>query len=99
MPMEENKGEIRNRVGIMLGLVDRSDEGVGGTTERVVKARTDARYAKSIRSVPWQPNPAEAAEGEPVGLGPNSHCQCSDGCSREQTGSAEEQMEEVERRP
>ena len=46
-----------------------------GTTERVVKARIvhrmlggqrgDARYAKSIRGTQWQPNPAEAAEGEP----------------------------------
>ena len=30
--------------------------------------RGDARYAKSIRGVPWQPNPAEAAEGEPVSM-------------------------------
>ena len=57
----------------MLGLVDRSDEVVIGTTERVVKVRTvhrrgDAAYAKSIRGVPWQPNPAEAAEGEPLGM-------------------------------
>ena len=70
MPIEKpnDKGEIRNRVGIMLGLVDRSDEVVVGTTERVVKARTvhrmlagqrgDATYAKSIRGVLWQPNPA-----------------------------------------
>ena len=80
MPMEKpkNKGEVRNSVGIMLGLVDRSGEVVIGTTERVVKARTvhrmpvgqrgDAAYAKSIRGVPWQPNPAEAAEGEPLGM-------------------------------
>ena len=42
MPMEKpkDKGEVPNRVGIMLGLVDRSDELVTGTTERVVKART-----------------------------------------------------------
>ena len=42
MPMEKpkDKGEGRNCVGIMLGLVDRSDEVVIGTTERVVKART-----------------------------------------------------------
>ena len=62
----------------MLGLVDRSDEVVFGTPERVVKARTvyrmpagqrgDARYAKSIRGVPRQPNPAEAPEGEPVSM-------------------------------
>ena len=73
-----DKGEVRNCVGIMLGLVDRSDEVVIGTTERLVKARTvhrmsvgqqgDAAYAKSIRGVPWQPNPAEAAEGEPLGM-------------------------------
>ena len=80
MPMEtpKGKGEVRNCVGIMLGLVDRSDEVVIGTTERVVKARTVHRmlvrqrgvaaHAKSIRGVPWQPNPAEAAEGEPLGM-------------------------------
>ena len=80
MPMEKtkDKGEVRNCVGIMLGLVDRSDEVVIGTAERVVKARTvhrmpagqrgDAAYAKCIRGVPWQPNPAEAAEGEPLGM-------------------------------
>ena len=55
----KDKGEARNRIGIMLGLVDRSDEIVTGTTERVVKARTvhripagqrgEAAYAKSIR--------------------------------------------------
>ena len=54
--------------------MDRSDEVVIGTTGRVVKARTvhrmpagqrgDAAYAKSIRGVPWQPNPAEEAEGK-----------------------------------
>ena len=69
MPMEKpkDKGEIQNRVGIMLGLEDRSHKVVGGTTEWS-KARTvqrgDARYAKSIRCVLWQSNPAEAAEGE-----------------------------------
>ena len=64
MPMErpKNKGEVRNCVGIMLGLVDRSDEVIIGTIERVVKARTvhrmpvgqrgDAPHAKSIRGVP-----------------------------------------------
>ena len=74
----QNKGEVRNRVGTMLGLVDRSDEVVIGTTERAVKARTvhrmpagqrgDAAYAKSIRSVRRQPNPAEVVEGEPLGV-------------------------------
>ena len=59
MEKPKDKGEVRNCVGIMLGLVDRSDEVVIGTTERVVKARTvhrmpvrqrgDAAYAKSIR--------------------------------------------------
>ena len=59
----------------MLGLVDRADEIVIGTTERVVKARAvhcmlagqrgDAAYAKSIGCILWQPNPAEGAEGEP----------------------------------
>ena len=59
MPMEKpkDKGEVRNCVRIMLGLVDRSDEVVIGTTERVVKARTvhrmpvgqrgDAAYARA----------------------------------------------------
>ena len=77
MPMEKvkDKGEVPNHVGIMLVLVDRFDEVVVGTTERVVKARTvhhkvagqrgDARYARSIRGVPWQPGPAKVAEGEP----------------------------------
>ena len=74
----KDKGDVRNHVGIMLGLADRSDEVVTGTPERVVKARaahrmpagqrSDARYAKSIRGVPWQPNPAEVAEGEPLGM-------------------------------
>ena len=80
MPMEKpkDKGEVRNCVGIMLGLVDRSDEVVIGTTERVVNARTvhrmlagqrgDAACAKSITGVPRQPNPAEAAEGVPLGM-------------------------------
>ena len=80
MPMENPRTRVRssNRVGIMLGLVVRSDEVVVGTTERVVKVhivhrmpvgkRGDAMYAKSIRGVPWQPNPAEAAEGEALGM-------------------------------
>ena len=74
----EDKGEVRNLVGIMLGLVDRSDEVVIGTPVRQLKARTvhrmpagqrsDDRYAKSIKSVPWQPNPSKAAEVEPVSM-------------------------------
>ena len=64
----KDKCETRNCVGMMLGLGN-------GTTERVVKARIvhntiagqrgDAAYAKSIRGVPRQPNPAGVAEGEP----------------------------------
>ena len=52
MPMEKpkDKGEIRNRVGIMLGLEDRSDEVVVGTIERVVKARTVHRMPAGQRS-------------------------------------------------
>ena len=80
MPIEKpkDKGEVRNCAGIMMVLVERSGEVVIGTTDRKVKARTvhrmpvgqrgDAAYAKSIRGVPWQPNPAEAAEGEPLGV-------------------------------
>ena len=80
MPVKntKDKGEVRNRVGIMVGLVDRSDEVVIGTTERVVKGGTvrrmpagqrgDAVYVKSIRGVPWQPNPAVVAGGEPLGV-------------------------------
>ena len=47
----------------VLGLVDRSDEVVIGTSARMVKARIvhrmvagqrgDAAYAKSIRGAPW----------------------------------------------
>ena len=58
----EDKGEVQNLLGIMLGLVDRSDEVVIGTPVRQLKARTlhrmpagqrcDARYAKSIKTVP-----------------------------------------------
>ena len=83
----KDKGEVWNCVGTMLGLVDRSDEVVVGSAERVVKActvhrmpvgqRGDAAYAKSIRGVPWQPNPAEAAEDEPLGMAQARVCQCS----------------------
>ena len=74
MPMwkPKDKGEARNRVGIMLDLEDRSDEVVIGTTEQVVKARTvhlkiagqrgGVAYAKSVNGVPWHTNPAEVAE-------------------------------------
>ena len=69
----KDKGEVRYRVGIMLGVVDRSDEVITGTPKRVVKARAvhrmpagqrgNARCGKSIRAVPWL---AEAAEGQLV---------------------------------
>ena len=80
MPVEKpkDKGDARKGVGIMLGLVDRSDEVVIGTTERVVEARAvhrvlagqrgGATYAKSIRGEPWQPHPAKVGEGEPLGV-------------------------------
>ena len=44
----EDKGEVRNLVGIMLGLVDRSDEVVIGTPERLVKARTACRQGSGV---------------------------------------------------
>ena len=79
MEKPKDKGEVRNRVGIMLGLVDRSDGVVIGTTERVLKARTvhrmpvrrrgDATYAKCIRGVQRQPNPAEAVKESAIGHG------------------------------
>ena len=86
MPVEKpkDKGEVRYSVGIMMGFVDISNGFVIGAAERVVKARTvhrvpagqrgDAAYAKSIRCVPWQPNPDEVAESVPVKRGPNSQC-------------------------
>ena len=62
----------------MLGLVDRSDEVVIGMTGRVAKVNTVHRMqAGSVRRCQvheeherraWQPNPAEAAEGEPFGM-------------------------------
>ena len=70
MPVEKpkDKGEVRYRVGILMGFVERSDGFVIGAAERAVKARTfhrmlagqrgDAAYAKSIRCVPWQPKSA-----------------------------------------
>ena len=50
-PMEKakDKGEIRNHVGIMFGLEDRSEEVVVGTIERVVKARTVHRMPAGQR--------------------------------------------------
>ena len=67
-------------------FVDRSDEIVIGTTERVVEARTvhrmpagqqgDARCAKSTSGA--MATAAEAAEGEPLGMA-MARMQCSDG--------------------
>ena len=100
MPVKKpkDKGEVRNRVGIMVGLVDRSDEVVIGTTERVVKGGTvrrmpagqrgDAVYVKSIRGVPWQPNPAEVAEGEPLGVAQTRIVRVPLAAGRAQTGSS-----------
>ena len=61
---------------IMLDLVDRSDEVVVGTTDRVVKARIvyrlpkeqrdGARDGRSTGSESWQQTSAEIAEGELV---------------------------------
>ena len=56
----------------MLGLVDRSDENVIGTTESLVKARTVHRLLAGQRG--------DAANAKV--------CWCSDGCSREQIGSS-----------
>ena len=70
----KDEGNILNCIGIMSDLVDRSDQVVGGTTERVVEARIvcrmpeeqrgDARDAKSTRGVRWQQTSTETAEGE-----------------------------------
>ena len=71
MPVEKpkDKSEAQNRVGTMLGLVDRSDEVVIGTAHPMrAGQRADAAYAKSIRGAPWQPNPAEVGEVEPLGM-------------------------------
>ena len=57
----KNKGEVQNCIGIVLGLVNRSDEVLGGTIERarIVRRmpegqRGDARDAKSAGGVPRQ---------------------------------------------
>ena len=71
---EEHINIHRVRSGTVLGLVGRSDEFIIGTSERLVEARVvcaeqrgDAKdTTKSARGVLWQPNPVEAAEGEPV---------------------------------
>ena len=59
----KDKGENRNRVGIMLGLVDRSDEVVIGTTERVVKARTVHRVPAGSEAMPRVRRASEADRG------------------------------------
>ena len=71
----KDKGKVDANT-IMLDLVDRSDEVVVGTTDRVVKARIvcrapkeqrdGARDAKSTRSVSWQQTSADTAGGELV---------------------------------
>ena len=67
-------GVVRKGVGIMLGFVDRSDEVVVRTTERIVKARTvhrmpaERRVMPGARKVSEVPSPAEVAEGEPVSV-------------------------------
>ena len=71
----KDKGKV-NANTIMLDLVDRSDEVVVGTTDRVVKARIvyrapkeqrdGARDAKSTRSISWQHTSAGTAGGELV---------------------------------
>ena len=80
MPIEKpkDKGEVRYRVGIMLGVVDsltklslerQSEQSkLAVCTACRQGSGGDARHAKSIRGAPWQPNPAEAAEGEPVSM-------------------------------
>ena len=89
MPAEKpkDKGEQRNMTGVMLGLVDRSDEIIVGTKERTVKARTvhrmpsgqrgDAQFVKSIKGVPWQPNPRDASQEDPL---PRVHFRCRTWC-------------------
>ena len=62
----KDNDEIRNCMGLVLDLVDKSDEVVVGALERVIKARTvrrmleeqrgDAKDMKSARGVPWQRN-------------------------------------------
>ena len=66
MPMEKpkDKGKVRNRVGIMLGLLDRSDDVVIGTTERVVKARTVHRSEVMLGTR----RASEACRGNPIRL-------------------------------
>ena len=73
--MRVQKGKVDANT-IMLDLVDRSDEVVVGTTDRVVKARIvyrvpkeqrdGARDVRSTRNESWQQTSAEMAEGEPV---------------------------------
>ena len=60
-------------MGIMLGLVDRSDEGASGQSSHCSsQAGQGSEVMPGTRrvssGVPWQPNPAEEAEGEPLGM-------------------------------
>ena len=78
MEMSKDKDEIGNCIGIVLGLVERSDEVVGGTNERVSKARIfrrlteerrgDAKDAKSVRGVARQQKSVETVKGELVSM-------------------------------
>ena len=57
----KDKDEIRNCMGIVLDLVDRSNEVVVGTIEKSYskkseEQRGDAKDTKSTRGVPWQRN-------------------------------------------
>ena len=77
MKKPKDKGEIQTCIGIVLGLVGRF-EVVVWTIESVVKARivcrmpeeqrSDARYTKSVRGVPWQQDSAETAGDELVSM-------------------------------
>ena len=74
----QDKDEVQNCIGIVLGFVDDSDEVVVVTIDRVVEVhivcrvpegqRGDAGDAKSVIGVLWQPNSAETAEGELVSM-------------------------------
>ena len=78
VPMEKpkDKGERRHCIGIVLGLVDRSDKVVAGTIEKSCQStvgrrmpeaqRGDARDTMSVMRVPWQQSSAKSAEGEMV---------------------------------
>ena len=55
--------------------VGREETGRTSTVQRgPVGQRGDPRYARSVTGVPWQPNPAEVAEGEPVSVARIRRC-------------------------